>query len=267
MFPLKDEIKMGKLKKSFFLEKKYIISEIEKIDLDKNQISTNSKNVNKVIGGGFQSGKTYVVFGANKTGKTQLCHQLSMQTFRKSQKLIYLDTENTFRPERIRELAVANNLDGEKALKNILVSKIMSNTAFLLKMNEVENIIEHNNIKMLIVDSINNYYRLERGDKEISFFKARTTFQRILEKINDLTQKYTLITILTAQVAPNFSENAIVKEIPVGVQYLNHFFSEFLYLSYKENDMSYIHLLNSHLLPEKKLLYKITKKGFEDYKI
>jgi hypothetical protein len=38
-------------------------------------------------------------------------------------------------------------------------------------------------------------------------------------------------------------------------------------LSYKEKNMSYIHLLNSHLLPEKKLLYKITKKGLEDYKI
>ena len=258
---------MAILKKSFFLEKNYIIDEIKKIDLDKNQTSTNSKNVNKVIGGGFQSRNTYVVFGANKTGKTQLCHQLSMQAFRKSQKTIYFDTENTFRPERIRELAVANNLDGEKALKNILVSKIMSNTVFLIKLNEVEKVIEHNNFKILIVDSINNYYRLERGDKEISFFKARTTFLRILEKINNLAQKYNLITILTAQVTPNFNDNAIIKEIPVGMQYLNHFFSEFLHLSHKEIDMSYIHLLNSHFLPERKLLYKITKKGLEDYKI
>jgi len=223
--------------------------------------------VNNVIGGGFQSKKAYIVFGANKTGKTQLCHQLSVLSFRKFKKLIYLDTENTFRPERIRELAVSNNLDGEKALKNILVSKIMSNTAFLLKLNEVEEIIEKYNYRILIVDSINNYYRFERGDKEISFFKARTSFLKILEKVNELTQKYNLITILTAQVAPNFNEHAIIKEIPVGMQYLNHFFSEFLYLSYKEKDMSYIHLLNSHFLPEKKILYKITKNGLQDYKI
>lgn len=258
---------MVNLKKSAFLKKKYILQEIETMDADKNQISTNSKNLNKVIGGGFQSRNTYVVFGANKTGKTQLCHQLSVQSFRKSQRLLFLDTENTFRPERIRELADSNNLDGEKALKNILVSKIMSNTAFLLKLNEVEKMIENNKIKMLIVDSINNYYRFERGDKGVSFFKTRTTFLRILEKINDLTQKYNLITILTAQVAPNFDEKAIVKEIPVGMQYLNHIFSEFLYLSFKEKDMSYIHLVNSHLIPEKKILYKITNKGLEDYKI
>jgi DNA repair protein RadA len=258
---------MVKMKKSTLLEKNYILNSIEKLDLDINQISTNSKNINTVIGGGFQSRNAYVVFGANKTGKTQLCHQISVQAFRKAQKLIYLDTENTFRPERIRELAVTNSIDGEKALKNILVSKIMSNTAFLLKLDEVEDMVKKNNIKIVIIDSINNYYRLERGDRKISFFKTKTTFLRILEKINDLTRKYNLITILTAQVAPNFNKNAVIKDIPVGMQYLNHFFSEFLYLSYREEDMSYIHLLNSHNLPEKRLLYKITKKGLEDYKI
>jgi DNA repair protein RadA len=260
-------IKMNKMKTTTFIEKEKILSAIEKLDSDKHQISTNSKNVNKVLGGGFLSRKTYVIFGANKTGKTQLCHQLAVQAFSQSQKLVYLDTENTFRPERIRELAVGNNLDGEKALKSILVSKIMSNTAFLLKLNEVEDIIKSNNIKLIIVDSINNYYRLERSLKDTSFFKAKTTFLRILEKINDLTEKFNLITILTAQVAPNFNESSIIREIPVGMQYLNHFFSEFLYLSHKEKDLSYIHLLNSQFLPEKKILYKITKKGLEDYKI
>jgi len=258
---------MAKLKKSIFIEKNNIINEIEKIDMGAYQISTGSKNINKVIGGGFQSRKTYIVFGANKTGKTQLCHQLSVHAFHDDLKLIYLDTENTFRPERIRELAAAYSIDGEKALKNILVSKIMSNTALLLKLNEVEILIKQNNIKMLIIDSINNYYRFERGVKDVSFFKTRITFLRILEKINALTQKHNLITILTAQIAPNFNENAIIRELPVGMQFLNHFFSEFLYLSYKEEDKSYIHLLNSHILPEKKILYKITKKGLQDYKI
>ena len=258
---------MVKLRKPIFLDKKDIIKAIEQLDSNKNQISTNSNNLNNVIGGGFQSRTTYVVFGANKTGKTQLCHQIAVQCIRQSQRVIYLDTENTFRPERIRELAVSNGLDGEEVLKNILVSKIMSNTAFLLKLNKVKETIENNNIKMLIVDSVNNYYRLERSDKDVSFFKTRTTFLKILEKISELTKEHNLITILTAQVAPNFNEKAIIKEIPVGMQYLNHNFSEFLYLSYKEQDMSYIHLVNSHLLPEKKILYKITKKGLEDYKI
>jgi DNA repair protein RadA len=256
-----------KIKKSLIISTKKIISEIEKIKREKFNISTGSKKIDDVIGGGFHSNKTYIIFGANKTGKTQLCHQLSVQAYHKSFKLIYLDTENTFRPERIRVLAKTQELESEKILKNILVSKILSNPAFLLKLNEIEDIIKQNNIKILIIDSINNYYRFELSDKEVSSFRAKTRFLKILEKINNLTRKYNLITILTAQVAPNFIENSIIRELPVGLRYLNHYFSEVLYLNRKESGASYLHLINSHQFPEKKTRYMITNNGIEEYKI
>jgi len=258
---------MGEILESNIIDKKKIISEIKRIKREKTIISAGSKNFNKVIGGGFFSGKVYVIFGANKTGKTQICHQLSVQAFQNSFKVVYLDTENTFRPERVRELAESNKYNSEKTLKNIYVSKIMSNNALLLKLNELDSIIKSNNIKLLIIDSINNFFRIERSDKQVSFLKTKTTYLKILEKISNLTQRFQLITILTAQVAPNFIEEAVIKEFPVGNQYLNHYFSEVLYLSYKENDMIYIHLVNSHFLPEKKVIYTITKRGIEDYKM
>ena len=255
------------LKKTLIIGTKKIISKIEKIKLEKFKISTGSKNIDDVIGGGFHSNKTYIIFGGNKTGKTQLCHQLSVQAYQKSFKLIYLDTENTFRPERISVLARTQELESEKILKNILISKIMSNSAFLLKLNEIEEVIKKNNIKILLIDSINNYYRLELSDKGISFFKAKTRFLKILEKINKLTLKYNLITILTAQVTPNFIENSIIVELPVGLRYLNHYFSEVLYLNRKESGKTYLHLINSHQFPEKKIRYMITNKGIEEYEI
>jgi len=264
---LRDRLIMGDLFESNTIDKKKIISEIERIKHEKTLISTGSKNFNKAIGGGFFSGKGYVVFGANKTGKTQICHQLSVQAFENSLKVVYLDTENTFRPERVRELAESNKYNSEKTLKNIYVSKIMSNDALLLKLNELDSMIKSNNVKLLVIDSINNFFRIERANKQLSFLKAKTTYVKILEKIYNLTQQFQLITILTAQVAPNFIEDSVVKEFPVGIQYLTHFFSEVLYLSYKEKDMIYIHIVNSHFLPEKKVLYSITKRGIEDYKM
>jgi len=258
---------MGEIFESNIIDRKKIISEIERIKREKIIISTGSDNFNKVIGGGFFSGKGYVIFGANRTGKTQICHQLSVQALENSFKVVYLDTENTFRPERVRELSESNKYNSEKTLKNIYVSKIMSNNALLLKLNELDSIIKSNNVKLLIIDSINNFFRIERIDKQISFLKTKTTYLKILEKISNLTQRFQLITILTAQVAPNFIEEAVIKEFPVGNQYLNHYFSEVLYLSYKEKDMIYIHLVNSHFLPEKKVIYTITKRGIEDYKM
>jgi len=264
---LRDRLIMREIFESNIIDKKKIISEIERTKHEKTLISTSSNNFNKAIGGGFFTGKVYVVFGANKTGKTQICHQLSVQAFENSFKVVYLDTENTFRPERVRELAESNKFNSEKTLKNIYVSKIMSNNALLLKLDELDFIFKSNNVKLLIIDSINNFFRIERSDKEISFLKAKTTFFKILEKISNLTLRFQLITILTAQVAPNFIEEAVVKEFPVGIQYLNHFFSEVLYLSYKEKDMIYIHMVNSHMLPEKKIVFSITKRGIEDFKM
>ena len=267
---------MVKLKKSIFLEKNYIMSEIEKIDLDKNLISTNSKNFNNVIGGGFQSKKAYIVFGANKTGKTQISHQLCVQSYKegfkkkttkKSRAVYYFDTENTFRAERIRELASTRDLPSDAVLKSILVSQIMSNSALLMALNNLEGTIKKNVGDVLIIDSINNYYRYEQGDKTISFHQAKTTFMSILNKICVLTKKNDLITIATAQIAPNFIENAIIKEKPVGNQFLNHFFAEYLYLSSQDKDSNYIHLVNSSFLPEKKIFYKITSAGIEDHSI
>ena len=100
---LRDRSIMGEIFESNIIDKKKIKNEIERIKQEKTIISTGSKNFNKVIGGGFFSGKGYVIFGANRTGKTQICHQLSVQAFENSIKVVYLDTENTFRPERVQQ--------------------------------------------------------------------------------------------------------------------------------------------------------------------
>ncbi len=239
-------------------------------------LSTGSKNFDKILGGGFYSGKNYLIFGANKTGKTQLSHQICIQAYKQfstskikenkisSLLIYYLDTENTFRPERLKELTATNNIEYDGVLKTILVANIMSNSALLLTLKNLADKIDQDNNIVLIIDSLNNYFRSEQGNKEISFHKIKTTFTEILKKINEITNKYNIITIATAQITPNFIDNSIIENIPVGNQYLNHFFSECLFLSYKDGK-NYVHLVNSESMPERKLPYKITSSGIEDY--
>ena len=71
----------------------------------------------------------------------------------------------------------------------------MSNDAFLLKLNNLDQVINKSDIKVLLIDSINNYYRLEQGNSLISFQKAKSNFLKIIEKLNTLTRDYNLITI------------------------------------------------------------------------
>jgi len=242
-------------------------------------LSSGAKNFDETLGGGFYQNKKYLVFGANKTGKTQLCHQLCVQAYiqlsrqsKKSRKMnkqfvFYFDTENTFRPERLKELIKFRNIDYDKLLKCIFVSKIMSNAALLLSLKELERIIELNNIYVLIIDTLNNHYNSELANKEIASNKTKVIFLKILEELNELTRKYKLITITTAQITSNLINKGLIRVIPVGNHLLNHFFSEYVYLDYKEQDKRYVHLTNSINFPEKRLLYSITNTGIQDYKV
>lgn len=255
------------LKHTQVYTEKIMLNNIQKNEEHIPYIKFGSKNIDNVLNGGFYPQNSYIIFGANKTGKTQICHHICVQAYYNSIKSVFLDTENTFRPERVNELSLTRNLKSEDVLKNILVSKILSNNALQLKLNELENIIISHKIQLLIIDSINNYYRLDIGSKHFSNYQTKSLFYGILEQVNNLTNKYNLITLLTAQISPSFSADSNIKEIPVGQQFLNHFFSEFLYLSYKEEDKGYIHYVKSSMFPEKKVLYKITKSGVKDYKI
>jgi len=241
-------------------------------------ISTDSKNLDSILGGGFFFGKPYLIFGANSTGKTQLIHQLCIQAYKKGRELnplqtpenikmiYYLDTENTFRPERIKELASTRNIEYSKILKSILVANVMSNSALLMALKNIEEQLNKDENAILFIDSINNYYRSEQGNENLSFHQIKNTFMQILNKLYNLNKKFNICIIATAQVAPNFIDDALIENIPVGNQYLNHFFSEYLYLS-QHDQKNYAHLVNSSKLPEKKVPYKITSEGIIDFKI
>jgi hypothetical protein len=102
------------------------------------------------------------------------------------------------------------------------------------------------------------------SNDQISFIKARETFLNILKIINDLITTYKLIVIGTAQVTSNFLRKAVLQEIPVGNQFLNHFFTEYLYLHEKSKNEYFIQLVNSLGLTEMKKRYAITKDGIQD---
>ena len=241
-------------------------------------LSFGKKNFDEILAGGFYEGKKYLIFGANKTGKTQICHQICVQAYKKiienstSKTLInpkftyYFDTENTFRPERIRDLTNDPKISYKIILKNIIISRIMSDSAFLLSLKNLEKSLDKEESGVLVIDSINSHFRVEQGDKNVSYKKSKELFLKILKQINYLTKRYSLTTIATAQISSNLLGNTIIQELPVGNQFLNMIFSEYLYLKYYKDGVCTIQNVNSSFLPEKKFLYKITPTGIKDSK-
>ncbi len=131
------------------------------------RISTGSSNLDKLLQGGIESQAITEVFGEFRTGKTQLSHtlcvtaQLPIENGGGAGKVCYIDTENTFRPERIDAIAKRYDLDPTETLENIIVARAYTVDhlnqllmAAAAKMNEEE-------YALLIVDSIMAPFRVD----------------------------------------------------------------------------------------------------------
>jgi meiotic recombination protein DMC1 len=131
------------------------------------RISTGSKNLDQLLLGGIESQAITEVFGEFRTGKTQLAHtlcvtaQLPIEVGGGAGKVCYIDTENTFRPERIESIAKRFDLDPAETLENIIVARAYTVDhlnqllmAAASKMNEEE-------YALLIVDSIMAPFRVD----------------------------------------------------------------------------------------------------------
>ncbi len=115
----RDEAEMGYEKAKEVMERRQNIK----------KISLGSESLDEMLGGGVETQSITEIYGEFGCGKTQIAHQLSVNAQISSDeenngsKVIYIDTENTFRPERIREMAEAKGLDPEETLENIFVAR------------------------------------------------------------------------------------------------------------------------------------------------
>ena len=150
------------------------------------RLSTGSKNLDNLLGGGgIETGAITQFYGAPRSGKTQLCY--TMCAMLPSQyKAIYIDTEGTFRPERIESIAKSRGLDPTKILQNIKVAKPLDS-------QEQESCIEaacsmsNSKIKLLVVDSMTAHYRVD--------YAGRSKLPERQQKLN----KYMHTLLRTAQ--------------------------------------------------------------------
>lgn len=146
------------------------------------RISTGSKAFDELMGGGFETEAITEIFSEFGGGKTQMAHILSVNVQKmQSEKepiAVFIDTENTFRPERIQQLAKGAGLDPEKVLKNIMVARAYNSDHQMLLAERLEEMITKKglNVKLVVVDSLTAHFRAE--------FIGRGTLAERQQKIN-----------------------------------------------------------------------------------
>ncbi|MBI2655889.1 DNA repair and recombination protein RadA [Candidatus Woesearchaeota archaeon] len=144
------------------------------------KLKTGSNALDNLLGGGFETGAIVECFGEFGSGKTQIGHTLAVraQTIEPNAVSVYIDTENTFRPERIIQLAKGAGMDPDEALKNIKVARAYNSDHQMLLAEKVEDLIKKQglNVKLVVIDSLTAHFRAE--------FIGRGTLADRQQKIN-----------------------------------------------------------------------------------
>ncbi|MFP4402378.1 MAG: DNA repair and recombination protein RadA [Candidatus Nanoarchaeia archaeon] len=244
-------------------------TEILKKRQDVNKIKTGSAGFDEVMGGGFETGAITECYGEFGSGKTQVGHQLAVNVQLPKEegglggKVIYVDTENTFRPERIMQMAPKVGLDPEKALENIKVARAYNSDHQMLLAEKAEDLLKTGEYNLMIVDSLTAHFRAE--------FIGRGTLSERQQKLNKhmhtllkLADMYNCCVMVTNQVMskPNVMFGDPTQAI--GGHIVGHSSTFRIYLRKGKKGSRVAKLVDSPNLPENECMFFVNSSGLDD---
>ncbi|MEM4348470.1 MAG: DNA repair and recombination protein RadA [Candidatus Anstonellaceae archaeon] len=233
------------------------------------RITTGSKELDALIGGGVETMAITECYGKFSSGKSQLGFQLSVNVQKPPEQgglsgsVLFIDTESTFRPERIKQIAEAAGMDADSVLKNIYVSRAVNSDHQMVLVEKAEEMIKEKNIRLIVVDSMTAHFRADYigrgalGDRQQKLNKHVHSLQR-------LADKYNLAVYITNQVMDNPGILFGDPTTPIGGHVLAHAATYRIYLRKGKDEKRIARLVDSPNLPEGECVFKVTPKGITD---
>jgi len=234
------------------------------------KVTTGSKVFNELIGGGLESGSITECYGAYGSGKTALAHQLAFSAQLPREEggaggaVVWIDTEGTFRPERIKQIAENNKVDPEQFLSNIKVVRAFNSDHQMLLAEKVEELIKDKiPVKLVIVDSLMSHFRSE--------FIGRGTLADRQQKLNKhmhtllkLAHTYNVAVYVTNQVMAKPDVFFGDPTEAIGGHIVAHASTTRLYLRRGKKGSRVAKLVDSPNLPDGECMFYITDSGIKD---
>ena len=238
------------------------------------RISTGSKALDKLLGGGIETQAITEVFGEFGSGKTQLAHTLAVMVQKPPEEgglggsVIWIDTENTFRPERIRQIAEARGIDPDEALKNIYVARAFNSNHQMLLVEKAEEIIKERAsadrpVRLLVVDSLMAHFRSEYVGRG-TLAERQQKLAKHPSDLHRLADLYDIAVFVTNQVQAKPDAFFGDPTRPVGGHILAHSATLRIYLRKGKAGKRVARLIDSPHLPEGEAVFRITERGVED---
>jgi DNA repair protein RadA len=232
------------------------------------RISSGSKNLDNLLGGGIETRSITELYGEFGSGKTQICHTLCVTVQKNAQlsrltgNALYIDTENTFRPERIVSIANARNLNPQPILENIIVAKAYNSSHQEVIIEEAANVIQLHGIRLLVVDSAVSHYRAEYLGRAL-LSERQQKMNRFLHILLRIAETCSVAVVITNQIQSSPDSLFGDPFRPTGGNIMGHTTTYRIYLK-KAGKNRIARMADSPYHAEREVLFTLNEEGIGD---
>ena len=236
-------------------------------------LTTGSKELDKLLGGGIETGSITEIFGEFRTGKTQICHtlcvtcQMPLESGGGEGKALYVDTEGTFRPQRLVSIAEKFGLNPVDVLDNVAYARAYNSDHQSKLLQQASGMLAESRYALLIVDSATALYRTDySGRGELS--ARQMHLARFLRSLMRLADEFGVACVITNQVVASVDGAAAMfnadPKKPIGGNIMAHASTTRLSLRKGRGNARVCKIYDSPCLPESEAMFAINEDGIGD---
>ncbi len=234
------------------------------------RVSTGSNALDILLGGGVETQSITECYGEYGSGKSQIAFQLAVNVQLPKENgglaghAIWIDTEGTFRPSRIEQLAISKGLDPKQALQNIKIGRAYSSDHQILLVDKIPELINKDpEIKLVVVDSMMALFRAEYVGRG-TLADRQQKVNVVLHNLQRLADRFNIAVYITNQVMARPDVMFGDPTVAVGGHIIGHVATYRIYLRKGKKGTRVAKLVDSPSLPEGEANFQITAEGIAD---
>lgn len=233
---------------------------------DMGRITTGCGDLDEILGGGVETQNITEFYGEYGSAKTQMSHQLAVNVQLEEDEgglgkgAVYIDTEDTFIPERIEQMAEARGMDVDETLDNIHVARAYNSDHQMLLADEAQDICQSEDIGLIVVDSLTAQFRADYvGRGELA--PRQQKLNRHMNTLLRLANSHNAAVVVTNQVMSNPDQMFGDPTKAIGGHIVAHNSAVRVYLRKGKKDKRVARLVDSPYMPEAEAVFKVADEG------
>jgi len=233
------------------------------------KLTTCSKAFDELLGGGLETQAITECFGEFGSGKSQLAHQLAVNVTRGEDEgglngdTVWVDTESTFRPERIHQMSDALELDSEAILKRIHVARAFNSHHQMLLMEKAHEMTKDFPIRLVVIDSLTAHFRAEYIGRGV-LAERQQLLNKHIHELMRFGDVHNAAIYVTNQVAAKPDAFFGDPTRPIGGHIVGHSATFRVYLRKSKGGKRIARLIDSPNMPEAEAVFTVSEDGIRD---